>query len=761
MARNLLIVESPAKSRTLARFLGDSFEIKSTVGHIVDLPKSKLGVDVKNDFEPDYRVIKGKEKIIEELKKAAKKADTVFLAPDPDREGEAIAWHVANSLKGTKAKFVRVTFNEITKSAVTEAVQHPRKIDMNLVNAQQARRVLDRLVGYKVSPFLWKTVAKNLSAGRVQSVALRLVCEREEEIRSFVPEEYWQIKALLANHKNEQFSAQLYKIDDQTVVKGGEAGANKVIIRSEVEASRIQDDLKSATLEVSETKKSERVRRPAPPFITSTLQQEAAKAHGYSPKVTMSIAQHLYEGIEIGKEGATGLITYMRTDSTRISDEALKHVRGFIKENFGEPYLPSKPNFYSKGKAAQDAHEAIRPTHLDLPPEKVKKYLTAQQFKLYVLIWNRFVASQMTNAEYDVETVDISAGRYTLRSTAQSLRFDGFLRLYHEEKEPDENGNGDSTTQKLPTLKKGEKLTLLEVQPSQSFTRPPARYSEAMLVKRMEADGIGRPSTYASIISTIKDRKYVDLKDRKLLPTELGVAVNKILVEHFPSIFNVAFTANMEKELDLVEEGTDDWVKVVGDFYKPFSETMKGLEDKHEDIKAALTEVTDQYCEKCGAPMVIKWGRNGRFLACSSYPDCRNARPLPEEEARNKTDQKCDKCGADMVVKSGRFGRFLACSGYPECKNTKPLTLGIPCPKPDCKGEILEKQTKGRKLFYGCNKYPKCDFASWDKPVNHACPVCQNPYLVQKSTKDKGDFLRCPKCGHEMVEESAEKKPVG
>ncbi|MEW6049948.1 MAG: type I DNA topoisomerase [Candidatus Zixiibacteriota bacterium] len=760
MARNLLIVESPAKSRTLARFLGDSFEIKSTIGHIIDLPKSKLGVDVKNDFEPDYRVIKGKEKVIDELKKAAKKADTVYLAPDPDREGEAIAWHVANSLKGTKAKCVRVTFNEITKSAVTEAVKNPRKIDMNLVNAQQARRVLDRLVGYKVSPFLWKTVAKNLSAGRVQSVALRLVCEREEEIKNFVPEEYWLIKALLATHQNEQFTAQLYKIEDQTVVKGGEAGPKKITIKTEQEASQIQQELKASSPEVAEIKKSERVRRPAPPFITSTLQQEAAKAYGYSPKVTMSIAQHLYEGIEVGKEGATGLITYMRTDSTRVSEEALKHVRDFIKDSFGSNYLPGKPNFYGKGKSAQDAHEAIRPTHLDLPPDKVRKHLTAQQFKLYTLIWNRFVASQMTNAEYDVETVDIEAGRFILRATAQTLRFDGFLRLYHEEKEPDENGNGENGSQKLPVLKRGEKLTLVEVTPSQSFTRPPARYSEAMLVKRMEADGIGRPSTYASIISTIKDRKYVDLKERKLSPTELGIAVNKILVEHFPDIFNVAFTANMEKELDLVEDGTDDWVKVVGDFYQPFSKTIKGLEHKHDDIKAALTEVTDQYCEKCGAPMVIKWGRNGRFLACSSYPDCKNARPLPEEEARNKTDQKCDKCGADMVIKSGRFGRFLACSAYPECKNTKPLTLGIPCPKPGCGGEILEKQTKGRKIFYGCNKYPKCDFASWDRPVNHVCPVCQNPYLVQKSTKEKGDFWRCPKCSHEMAEESSEKKPV-
>ncbi len=760
MSKNLLIVESPAKSRTLTRFLGGDFEVLSTIGHLVDLPKSKLGVDVKNDYAPDYIVIKGKEKVLAELKKAAKKASKVYLAPDPDREGEAIAWHVANSLKGSKTSCVRVTFNEITKSAVTEAIKHPREIDLNLVNAQQARRVLDRLVGYMVSPFLWKTVARNLSAGRVQSVALRLVCEREEEIAKFISEEYWQITALLAARKKEKFSAQLFKTGDQTVVRGGEDGPKKIVIRTKDEADKILADLGKSEYVVSQIKKSEKTRRPAAPFITSTLQQEAAKAYSFSPKLTMSIAQHLYEGIEFGKEGPTGLITYMRTDSTRVSEEALASVRGYVKKTYGDKYLPEKPNQYGRAKSAQDAHEAIRPTYMEFEPEKVKKYLSAQQYKLYMLIWNRFVASQMTNAEYDVETVDIEAGYYLLRANAQTLRFDGFLRIYHEEKEPDENGNGENGLQSLPPLKEGETLTLVELTPNQSFTRPPARYSEAMLVKRMEADGIGRPSTYASIISTIKDRKYVELKERKLFPTDLGVAVNKILVENFPSLFNVAFTATMEKELDLVEDGTDDWVKVVGDFYKPFSATIKSLEGKHEDIKMALTEVTDIDCEKCGSPMVIKWGRNGRFLACSAYPDCKSTRPLPEEEEKSKTDQKCEKCGSAMVIKSGRFGRFMACSGYPECKNTKPITLGIACPKDGCDGQLQEKQTKGRRLFYGCSKYPKCDFASWDRPVNQPCPVCQHAYLVQKTSKAKGEFFRCPQCGHEVAEETAEKKPV-
>ena len=750
MAKNLVIVESPAKSKTLARFLGEGFEIASTIGHIVDLPKSKIGVDVKNDFEPDYQVIEGKEKVIADLIKAAKKAEVVYLAPDPDREGEAIAWHVANSIKkGTKAKLKRVTFNEITKAAVTSAIAHPRTIDMNLVNAQQARRVMDRLVGYMVSPFLWKTVARNLSAGRVQSVALRLVCEREEEIAAFKPEEYWKFTAVLANKKKEEFNAGLLRIDGKTVVRAGEEGANKIVISSQKEADGILAELKKSAYSVAELKSSERTRKPLAPFITSTIQQEAAKAYGMSPKQTMSIAQKLYEGIEIGKEGPTGLITYMRTDSTRIADEAIQAVRTYISKEFGKNYLPAHPNKYGKKEGSQDAHEAIRPTSMELTPEKVKKHLTIQQLKLYTLIWNRFVASQMPDAKFSVETVDIEAGKFILRASAQKILFDGFLRVYHEEKEADENGL-HSWSEKLPVLSEGEKLNLVDVQPSQSFTKPPARYSEAMLVKRLEADGIGRPSTYASIISVIKDRKYVDLDERKLRPSDLGKAVNKILVEHFPDIFNVEFTANMEKELDSVEEGSDDWVKVVKDFYKPFIKTMNVVKTKEKSIKESMTETTDIKCEKCSKPMVIKWGRNGRFLACSGWPECKSTKPLPEEEAKTKTDQKCDKCGADMVIKTGRFGRFMACSRYPECKNAKPLTLGITCPKPTCGGQLIEKQTKARRSFYGCSNYPKCDFASWDKPVKQPCPVCHHPYLVQKVSKARGEYLKCPECKHEI-----------
>ncbi len=761
MAKNLVIVESPAKTKTLSKFLGKDFDIMATVGHIIDLPKSKLSIDVDNDFQPDYAVIKGKEKIITEIKKAAKKADHIFLAPDPDREGEAIAWHVANSIKGNgKSKIHRISFNEITKPAVLEAINNPGKIDMNLVNAQQARRILDRLVGYIVSPFLWKTVAYNLSAGRVQSVALRLICEREEEINAFKPEEYWQVIATMATSKKEEFEARLFRIDDKTVSTPTDEGKNKIVITSEKEVNGYLKELNGQKYVVTEVEDSQRTRNPYAPFITSTLQQEASKVYGYSPKQTMGIAQKLYEGVEFGKEGAVGLITYMRTDSVRVSNVAIDAVRGYIGKEFGKEYMPAKPILYGSKKGAQDAHEAIRPTNVELSPEKAKRYLTAQEFKLYDIIWKRFVASQMSPAKYDVETITIKAGRFEFRATAQRIKFDGFLRVYHESKEPDENGNGDNGDMTLPALKENDKLDLRTLTPNQSFTKPPPRYSEAMLVKRMEADGIGRPSTYASIISTIKERKYVDAKERKLLPTDLGKTVNKILVENLPEIFDVKFTAEMEKELDLVEDGTDDWVKVVGDFYKPFKKIIDSLKKKTKEIKESLTEETDIKCEKCGSPMIMRWGRNGQFLACSSYPECKSTKPLPKDEAQVKTNEKCEKCGSEMVVKTGRFGRFLACSAYPDCKTTKAMTIGIKCPKTKCGGQIVEKQTRSRRLFYGCSKYPKCDFASWDKPVAEPCELCNHPFLVLKISKAKGEYLRCPECKHEKTSQKGETNSV-
>jgi DNA topoisomerase-1 len=761
MAKNLVIVESPAKTKTLTKFLGKDFDIKATVGHIIDLPKSKLGINVEKGFEPDYHVIKGKEKVIAELKNAAKNAEHVYLAPDPDREGEAIAWHVANSIvKNGKLKIHRISFNEITKSAVLEAIKNPGKIDMNKVNAQQARRVLDRLVGYIVSPFLWKTVAYNLSAGRVQSVALRLICEREQEINAFKPEEYWQIIATLGTSKKEEFEARLFKINEQTVSTPTDDGKNKIVIRSEKEVNGYLTELKKQIYEVSEIENSQKTRNPYAPFITSTLQQEASKVYSFSPKQTMGIAQKLYEGIEIGGDGPVGLITYMRTDSVRVANVAIDAARAFIGKTFGKNYMPDKPILYGSKKGAHDAHEAIRPTNVELTPDNVKRFLTAQEFKLYSLIWKRFVASQMSPAKYDVETVTIEAGRFEFRATAQRVKFDGFLKVYYETKEPDENGNGENGDRTLPELHENEKLDLKNLTPNQSFTKPPARYSEAMLVKRLEADGIGRPSTYASIISVIKERKYVESKERKLFPTELGITVNKILTDSLPEIFNVKFTAEMEKELDLVEDGTDDWVKVVGDFYKPFKKTVDSLKKKTKEIKESLTEETDVKCEKCGSPMIIRWGRNGRFMACSTYPECKSTKPLPEDEAQVTTNEKCEKCGSAMVVKTGRFGRFLACSGYPDCKTTKALTLGIKCPKPGCRGQIVEKQTRSRRLFYGCSKYPKCDFASWDKPVAEKCPVCDFPFMVAKVTKAKGEFLKCPECKHEIVNQNSESNSV-
>ncbi|MFH2037224.1 MAG: type I DNA topoisomerase [Candidatus Zixiibacteriota bacterium] len=745
MAKNLLIVESPTKSKTLKRFLGRGFDIEATIGHIIDLPKSKLGVDPDNGFAIQYEKIKGKSKIIKKIKDAAKKADCVYLAPDPDREGEAIAWHVATELAKVSKKIVRVTFNEITKKAVTEAIEHPREINTMLVNAQQARRVLDRLVGYQVSPFLWKTITYGLSAGRVQSVALRIICEREVEIEAFIIEEYWEIEALLSDNKKRQILSKLIKIGD-----------DKPEIKSEKEANKIVADLTKSKFMVDSVKKGEKKRYAAPPFITSTLQQDAARRYYYSPKKTMMIAQQLYEGVELGDEGATGLITYMRTDSTRVAESAISEVRDYIKDSFGKEYLPSSPNQFKTKKGAQDAHEAIRPSYLKYPPEQIKNFLTKDQLKLYSLIWNRFVASQMPPAIYDTTAVDICAGKYLFRASAQALKFDGFLKVYEESKD---NGNGENDIlDSLPDMKEGTELKLDELKPSQHFTKPPARYSQASLVKAMEAEGIGRPSTYATIVSTLLDRKYVENIERRLHPTELGKTVSTILVESFPNIFSVAFTAGMEDELDKVESGEMDWIAVMEEFYGPFKKQLAGLSSKEKEIKASLTKGTGEKCEKCGSEMVIKWGRNGQFMACSGYPNCKNTRPIGgEAEEAVETDEKCEKCGSPMVVKTGRFGKFLACSAYPECKTTKAISLGVKCPKDGCGGDVVEKRSKRGKSFYGCSKYPECDFVSWYKPVNETCPECKSSYMFDKISKVKGPYLACPTCKHKVY---LEKEPA-
>ena len=742
MAKNLLIVESPAKSRTLKRFLGKGFDVQATVGHIIDLPKSKLGVDTEDGFKIDYELIKGKGSVVKKLKAAAKKSETIYLAPDPDREGEAIAWHVAEQLKNSK-NIVRVTFNEITKAAVKKALENTREININLVNAQQARKVLDRLVGYKVSPFLWKTITYGLSAGRVQSVALRIICEREAEIEVFVTEEYWKISTLLEDKSKAQLISRLARIDGK-----------KPEIKSEDESSKIVADLKKQKFVVDKIKRSEKKRRPYAPFITSSLQQEAARALYFTPKKTMMVAQKLYEGIELGDEGPVGLITYMRTDSIRVSETAISVARDFIKDNYGAKYLPAKAVRYKAKKGSQDAHEAIRPTYIDYPPEKIKKYLTKDQLRLYTLIWNRFLASQMSPAVYDTTSVEINVDRYQFNSSAQLLKFDGFLKVYQETKENGQNGNGENgLVDFIPDLKEGVELKLIEITPTQHFTKPPPRFSQATLVKTLEAEGIGRPSTYATIISTLTDRKYVEIRERRLHPTDLGKTINKILVQSFPTLFNIRFTAEMENELDLIEDGKEDWVDVIRQFYTPFSETLDGLKGKQQEIKDSLTEETGEKCDKCGSAMVIKWGRNGQFMACSAYPECKNTKPVGEPEKTMETDEKCENCGSPMVVKVGRFGKFLACSAYPECKTTKPISIGVKCPKDGCKGDIVEKRSKRGKHFYGCSKYPKCNFVSWYKPVNKKCPECNNSYMLDKISKVKGAYLACPVCNHKIYTE--------
>ncbi len=750
MAKNLLIVESPAKSKTLKKFLGRDFDVMATVGHIIDLPKSRIGVDVDNNFDPEYVVIDGKDKVIKELRAAARKAENIYLAPDPDREGEAIAWHVANSFKRSRitGTLRRIAFNAITKKAVTEAFEHARDINVDLVNAQQARRVLDRLVGYKVSPFLWKTVARGLSAGRVQTVALRIICEREKEVRDFKPREYWEIEAEFANQKGQKFLAKLAKIDGKNPELPDQKTTDKTL-----------EELNQKTFNVSEIKIGTKKRNPLPPFITSTIQQEAATKLNFAPQKTMRVAQALYEGIELkGEDGPVGLITYMRTDSVRIEPEAINDAREFIKKSFGEEYLPSSPRMFKTKKSAQDAHEAIRPTYMKFSPDALSKSLTRDQLRLYTLIWDRFVASQMNPAVYDTVSVDITGDQYLFRASSLNLKFDGYLRLY---KESSANGNGNNNGKEkgeIPPLKEGEEVKTTKFDPSQHFTKPPPRFSEASLVKELESNGIGRPSTYAQIIYTLKSRKYVDLVERRLIPTELGFAVTKILTEHFEKLFEVSFTAGMEEELDDIEEGKIEWTKVLDEFYQPFEKTMVSLKGKEAAIKESMTEKTDETCDKCGLPMVIKWGRNGRFLACSGYPECKSTRPINGEDEVVDSGETCEKCGGSMLVKTGRFGKFLGCSNYPTCKNTKAISTGVSCPKDGCDGNVVERKSKRGRTFFGCSKYPKCDFVSWNKPVNEKCKACGHDYIVEKTTKAKGDHLYCPECKTVSYPEAAEEQ---
>ena len=790
--KSLVIVESPAKANTINKYLGKEFVVKASLGHVKDLPKSKLGVDIKNDFEPVYELIPGKEKVVKELRTAAKGAGRIFLAADPDREGEAICQHLKEILDDHKGEVFRVLFNEITPKAIRAAMEKPGRINQHIVDAQQARRILDRLVGYQISPLLWDKVRRGISAGRVQTVALRMIVEREREILAFTPEEYWSIIAKLEGREPPPFSARLVKI------KGKIAE-----VKNQAEADHILEVAKKSEFLVESVVTKEKKRNPVPPFTTSKLQQDAARRLRFTVKKTMMLAQRLYEGVELGDEGRVGLITYMRTDSTRISDEAMEMVRSYVSDVYGSNYLPEKPVFYKTKKDAQDAHEAIRPTFVGRTPDDLKPYLGEDELKLYRLIWTRFAASQMNPAVYDQTTIEISAKDYLFRENGRVLKFDGFLRVYEESTDDDIHAKptGDEEDDiALPPLTVGEKLRLLDVTPRQHFTEPPPRYTEASLVKVLEEKGIGRPSTYASILTTIQDREYVTKDQGKFRPTELGTVVTDLLVKHFEDIFDVQYTARMEEELDEVEDGKMTWVEALDEFYKKFEKDLKKASKNMENLKRQEIP-TDEVCEKCGSPMVKKWGQFGSFLACSAYPECKNTKELaldePPKEGQPAADaepEPCENCGRPMALKRGRFGQFLACTGYPECKTTrktaqagrapkkpdvildetcpkcgqaklamkegrfgefiacsnypkckyiKPKTVGVPCPKASCGGELIERRSKRGKVFYGCAKYPDCDFVAWNKPVPEQCPQCGAPYLLEKSTKREGLVRYC------------------
>ncbi len=822
MAKSLVIVESPAKAKTINKYLGSDFTVMASIGHIKDLPTKDLGVDVDNNFEPHYEVIpdtkkRNNKKVVTELKKAAKTSEAIYLAADPDREGEAICQHLAEEIvpKKPAVPVFRVMFNEITKNAIQEAFKEPKQVNQNLVDAQQARRVLDRLVGYKVSPILWKTIGGKLSAGRVQTVAVRLVVEREREIEAFVQTEYWSLVANLSAALPPKFDAKLNKIDGLTVKYGKfdeDLKPTEAHIRNAEEANAIAAEVERESFVVESVATKERRRNATPPFITSKLQQEAARKFGFSVKKTMSTAQRLYEGIELGAEGAVGLITYMRTDSTRISDAAMQEVRGFVGGNYGERYLPAKPNFYKSKKDAQDAHEAIRPTDVNRTPESLANKLGPDELKLYRLIWQRFVASQMTPAVFDQTTIDIRAGRFRFRAAGSVQKFDGFLKIYQEGRDEKPADDDDEDEEKnLPLVKQGESLTLNELKTNQHFTDPPARYSEATLVKALEENGIGRPSTYAAIMTTIQDREYVEKIEGRFHPTPLGTTVNDLLIESFDDIFNAKYTAGMEEQLDEIEDGKLDWRDALRGFYGKFS---KDLENAAETIKGKkkMSIPTGEICDRDGGRMVIKFGRFGQFLACENYPECKNTREVGARKEENdpaamgdrdraEEVPPCELCGREMALKKGRFGSFYGCTGYPECKNIRkiakgeqkpappPEILDEKCPKdganlvkrhgrfgeftscsnyPKCDyvkrdvvegvscpkdgGEIAVKKSRRGKVFYGCVNYPKCDAVFWDRPVNGSCPKCSMPFLLEKTTKKDGTIRYCQneECDYKM-----------
>lgn len=735
-SKSLVVVESPAKARTISRILGSKYDVKASIGHVRDLPKKELGVEIENGFAPRYIVPREKSKTVKEIREAARNAGAVYLATDPDREGEAIAWHLLEAADLAALPLHRVVFHEITTEAVRESFQHPRDIDMKLVDAQQARRVLDRLVGYRLSPFLWSKVRRGLSAGRVQSVAVRLVVEREREIQGFAAQEFWTIDAELERqHAKPSFKARL---------TGYSGKRQKLEIPNETESQRLVAALRSSSYVVESVQTKTQARRPSAPFITSTLQQEASRRLGFTTKRTMAVAQQLYEGLRLGPAGEVGLITYMRTDSTNVAVSAREEARAYITERYGREFLPASGREYRKKvKGAQEAHEAIRPTSVRREPDAVRRFLNNDQYRLYNLIWQRMVAGQMADALFDVTTVDIEttpgAGRdvYLLRATNTLLSFAGFRQVYEEAHDDEEEE--DLGKNPLPRLTGGDPLNLLNLFPEQHFTEPPSRFTEATLVRALEEKGIGRPSTYAPTMSTIQDRGYVEKDGRYLKPSDLGFVVNDLLVEHFPDFVDVGFTAEMEDELDDIASGKRPWQPVVGEFYNPLEEKLKVA----KTVAPKQVQATDVQCPECGRPMIIRWGRRGRFLACSGFPECKGTRPLEgeESEAPQQSDEKCPECASPMLIRSGRFGKFLACSRYPECKGRRPLAnkTGARCPRDG--GDLLERRTKRGRTFYGCANYPKCDFTTWSKPIATPCPNCGG--LI---TADRDGKAQCTAC---------------
>jgi len=823
VSKSLVVVESPAKAKTIGKYLENAFVVMASMGHVRDLPAKSLSVDVERDFAPQYKIIEGREKVMTALKKAAKTADAIYLAADPDREGEAICWHLAQELSTAKKPVHRVTFNEITKRAVREAFNHPSTVDQRLVDAQQARRILDRLVGYQISPILWDKVKRGLSAGRVQSVALRLIVDREREIKAFVKTEYWSVDATVEGRIPPAFIAGLHKIDGE-----------RVNLSNSEQTDQVVRELMRQDLRVTDLTKKEKRRNPVPPFTTSKLQQEAVRKLRFTAKRAMQIAQQLYEGIEVGEEGAVGLITYMRTDSVRVSQDAQTEAARYIAERFGPTFVPDRPPAYRSGRGAQEAHEAVRPTSVYRDPASLRQFLTKDQLALYTLIWSRFVASQMPPALYDVTTATIQGGRFTLRASGRHQRFAGFMQVYIEGKDEaaatkpaeakDETAEETVVEEEaelaIPPLEVGEQLRLLGVTPDQHFTQPPPRFTEATLVKELEELGIGRPSTYAAILSVIQNRDYVVKAQGKFQPSELGGIVVDLLVESFPRVMDYEFTAKLETTLDEIEEGQKNWIEEMHRFYEPFSQWVKEAAVSMRNIKA-MEEKTEEICERCNSRMVIRWGRFGRFLACTDYPACKGTRELPAElkeesgiaedtnasgeaeaapcencgrpmvmkrgrfgpflgcsgypecktirklsqaEARSAqpapqpTDEVCEKCGSPMVLREGRFGRFLSCGSYPACKHVKPISIGVSCPQ--CQSPLSERRTKRGRVFYGCTAYPKCAFAIWDRPVQEPCPRCGAAFLAEKKLKGGGVSIRCIAEGCPYVKDSEAATPA-